>query len=243
MDTPIAKCTRDFDTRAMMAVVLLGSIPAYTSPGSEAGVKSEERQPLKVNAVKKWPWHKILVCVGWLLVVAGITPGTYILVRLGTSHNQKPVSVPVTLKQGEFTSPYFTADSSDDYVISVHWDLLPARQTSVDLDWKIEADNGSVIQQGTFNNQLRGANLIRLGSYKPNSGQRERIVLNVHADVNQGGAHATLEIAPPDTSWRWSEAIPTVAGWAVFVAVPGVFLLLILALVGSKQRRATVGRL
>jgi hypothetical protein len=192
---------------------------------------------LKVNALKKWPWHKILVCVGWLLVVAGITPGAYILVRLSSSHNQMPLSVPVPLKQGEFASPYFTPGSSDDYLINLTWDLFPARQTSVDLDWKIEADNGSVIQQGTFNNQLRGANLIRLGEYKPNSGQHQRIVLNVHADVDQGGAHATLEIAPPDTSWRWSEAIPTVAGWAVFVAVPGVFLLLILAIVGAKKRK------
>ena len=188
--------------------------------------------------MKKWPWHRILVCVGWLLVVTGITPGAYILVQLGSSHNQKPLSVPVSLRQGEFASPYFTAGSGDDYLITLTWDLFPARQTSVDLDWKVEADNGAVLGQGTFNNQLRGANLIRLGDYKPNSGQRERIVLNVHTDVNQGGAHATLDIAPPDTSWKWSEAIPKVAEWAVFVSVPGVFLLLILAIVGAKRRKA-----
>jgi hypothetical protein len=213
------------------------SLPGFTLLDFGAGVESEQRQPLKVNTVKKWSWHKILVCVGWLLVVAGITPGAYILERLGSAHNQNPLSVPVSLKQGEFASPYFTAGSGGDYLINLTWDLFPARQTSVDLDWKIEADNGSVIGQGTFNNQLRGANLIRLGDYKPNSGQRERIVLNVHADVDQGGAHATLEIAPPDTSWRWSEAIPTVAGWAVFVSLPGVFLLLILAIVGAKRRK------
>jgi hypothetical protein len=213
------------------------SPPGYALPGLWAGVKSEQRQPLKVNTVKKWPWHKILVCVGWLLVVAGITPGAYILVRLGSAHNQKPLSVPVSLKQGEFASPYFTAGSSDNYQISLTWDLLPARQTAVKLDWKIAADNGSAVAQGAFDSQLRGANTIKLGEYKPNSGQHERIVLNVHADVDQGGAHATLDIAPPDTSWKYSEAIPTVAGWAVFGCVPGVFLLLILAIVGAKRRK------
>jgi hypothetical protein len=213
------------------------SLPRHALLEFGAGVESEQRQPLKVNIVKKWPWHKILVCVGWLLVVAGITPGAYILVRLGSAHNQKPLSVPVALNQGEFASPYFTAGSSDNYEISLNWDLLPARQTSVKLDWKIEADNGSVIVQGEFDKQLRGANSIKLGEYKPNSGQRERIVLIVHADVNQGGAHATLDIAPPDTSWKFSEAIPTVAGWAIFVAVPGVFLLLILAMVGARRRK------
>lgn len=192
--------------------------------------------------MKKWPWKMILVCVGWLLVIAGITPGAYILVRLGSSHNQKPLSVPVSLKQGGFTSPYFTANSSDEYQIDLTWDLIPARQTSVNLDWKIVADNGSVMEQGTFNNLLRGANTIRLGSYKPTSGQREQIVLDVHADVDQGGAHAKLEIGPPDTTWRLSEAIPFASGWAVVVTIPGVILLLLVAIVGTIRGKKSAVR-
>ena len=69
-------------------------------PGSGPGVKSEQRQRLKVNSVKKWPWNKILVWVGWLLLVVGVTPGAYIFVRLGATLTiQKPLSVPVSLKQ------------------------------------------------------------------------------------------------------------------------------------------------
>jgi uncharacterized membrane protein YtjA (UPF0391 family) len=192
-----------------------------------------------VSAVKKWPWDKILVCVGWLLVVAGITPGAYILVRLGSVHSQKPLSIPVSLKQGEFTSPWFTAGPGGDYLIDLTWDMIPARQTSVDLDWKIVADNGSVMEQGTFINLLRGANTIRLGSYTPNPGQREQIVLNVHEDVNQGGAHAKLDIGPLDTSPGFSDAIPFAAGWAAIVAIPGVILLLILLIVGAKRGKAS----
>ncbi len=189
--------------------------------------------------MKNWPWNKILVGAGWLLLVAGITPGAYILVRLGNAHNQKPLSVPVSLKQGVFTSPYFTTDSSGDYLIDLSWDLIPARQTSVDLDWKIVSDNGSVLEQGAFNDLLRGANIITLGEYVPNPGQREQIVLNVHADVQQGGAHAKLEIGPPDNSWRFSAAIPFAADWALFVAAPGALLLIVLMIVGAKQRKGS----
>lgn len=189
--------------------------------------------------MKKWSWNKILVCVGWLLVVAGVTPGAYLLVRLGSAHNQKPLSVPVSLKQGEFTSPYFTAGSGGDYLIDLNWDMFPARQTSVDLDWKIVADNGSVLEKGTFNNLLRGANTVRLGSYTPNAGQREEIVLNVHEDVDQGGAHATLEIGPQEASWGLSQAIPFAAGWAAFVAGPGAVLLIVLVILGAKRRKGS----
>lgn len=206
-------------------------------PGFGAGVESEQHRPLKVNAVKKWPWNKILICVGWLLVVAGVAPGAYLLVRLGNAHNQKLLSVPVSLKQGAFTSPNFTAGPDGDYLIGLRWDPIPARQTSVDLDWKIVADNGSVVEHGSFNNLLRGANAVTLGSYKPISGQREQIVLDVHEDVDQGGAHAKLEIGPQDTSWGFSEALPFAVGWAEFVAGPGTILLIALAILGAKRRR------
>ncbi|MGC1463133.1 MAG: hypothetical protein WA802_13100 [Terracidiphilus sp.] len=188
--------------------------------------------------MKKWPWKMILVCVGWLLVVAGVTPGAYILVRLGNAHNQEPLSVPVTLKQGAFTSPYFTTGSGGDYQIDLNWDMIPARQTAVDLDWKIVTDNGSVVEQGTINSVLRGANAITLGSYNPPAGQREQILLDVHEDVDQGGAHAKLEIGPQDISAGLSQAIPFAAGWAVFVAGPGAILLIALAILGAKRRKA-----
>jgi hypothetical protein len=192
-----------------------------------------------VSAVKNWPWKNILVCVGWLLLVAGIAPGAYILVQLGSTHSEKPLSVPVSLKQGEFTSPAFTAGGSRDYMIDLTWDLFPARQTSVDLDWKVVADNGSLVQQGTFNDILRGANTIRLGSYKPNPGQREQIVLNVHADVNQGGAHAKLDIGPAESLAELAYDLPFAAGWAFLVGGAGMLLLLSLAVVGGIRRRKT----
>ncbi len=189
--------------------------------------------------MKNWLWNKIFVSVGCLLVVAGITPGTYILVQLGSAHKEKPLSVPVSLKQGIYTSPSFTTGSGGDYLIDLNWDMIPARQTLVDLDWKIVAENGSVLEQGSFNSDLRGANTIRLGSYKPESGQREQVVLDVHQDVDQGGAHAKLEIGPQDTSLGLSNQIAFAAGWAAYVAGPGILLLIIWLILRTSRRKTS----
>jgi hypothetical protein len=191
--------------------------------------------------MKKWPWNKILVCVGWLLVVAGIAPGAYLLARLGGSHHAKPLSVPVSLKRGTFTSPYFTPDSSGKYLVELNWNSFPARQTDVELDWKIESDNGSVIQQGAFSGILRGSNTVTLGEYQPAQRQRQRITLNIHQDVAGTSADTMVEIGPPDATASLSYAIPMVAGWAAFVAIPGAILLLVLLVVGSlRQRKSAV---
>lgn len=192
--------------------------------------------------MKRWPWKFALICLGWLMLVAGIVPGAYLLVRLGNSNTQKPLSVPVSLKQGEFASPFFTPDSSKDYLINLVWDMIPPRQTSVDLDWKLVADNGAVIQQGAFLSLLRGANTVTLATYNPKPGQREQVVLNVHTEVDQGGAHAKLEVSPSDESSTLSETIPTAAGWAVFVALPGALLLIVLAIIGARSRNKSATR-
>jgi len=201
-----------------------------------------QRRPSKVNTVKNLLWNKILVSVGCLLVVVGILPGTYILVRLGKAHNEKPLSVSVPLTKGAFTSPSFTAGSEGDYLIDLNWDMIPARQTLVDLDWKIVAENGSVVQQGSFSSALRGANTIRLGSYTPVSGQREQIALDVHQDVDQGGAHAKLEIGPQDPSGGLSDDIPFAVEWAAFLAGPGVLLLIVWLILRAKREKTSAAK-
>jgi hypothetical protein len=84
---------------------------------------------------------------------------------------------------------------------------------------------------------LRGANTVTLGTYKPNRGQREAVVLNVHADVEQGGAHAKLNVGPPESWLDLSSDLPFVAIWAMLLGGFGVMLLLALAIVGTKRRK------
>jgi hypothetical protein len=175
--------------------------------------------------------YRILVFVGCLLVVAGITPGAYVLVRLGGSPPPTPLSFPVTLKQGTITSPEFTPAFSSTSLIELDWNGFPARQTGVDLDWKIIADNGSTLQQGSLATILRGANTVTLGEYQPTPGQGQKVVLNVHSDTEGAGVNAILKVGSPEQSFALSSDIPRVAAWAVWLAGPGFLLLIVLLFV------------
>ena len=125
-------------------------LPARIRVGSRIGATSTvEGDRLEKMAVEQDP------CICWLVPARGRShAGAYILVRLGNAHHQKPLSVPVSLNKVSSRLHPSSANSSGDYLIDINWDLIPARQTSVDLDWKVIADNGSVISQGGFNNLL-----------------------------------------------------------------------------------------
>jgi hypothetical protein len=161
-----------------------------------------------------------------LLVVAGITPGAYVLIRLGGSPPPTPLSFPVTLKQGTVTSPDFTPTSSATSLIELDWNGFPPRQTAVDLDWKIVADSGSVLQQGSLTTILRGANNVTLGQYQPTPGQGQKVVLNVHTDTEGVGVNAILKVGSPEQPVALSYDLPRVASWAIWIGGPGALLLI-----------------
>jgi hypothetical protein len=191
-----------------------------------------------MSVVKNWPWYRILVFVGFLLVVAGITPGAYVLARLSGNPNPKPFSVPVTLKQGTVTTPEFTPTSSGINFIELDWAGMPLRQTAVDLDWKIVTGDGSVIQQGAITTMLRGANNLTLGQYQPTPGQLQKVVLNVHTDTLGTAVNATLKVGPAGESVAFSSDIPVVVTWATWIAGPGALLLIVLLFVKIRRERA-----
>jgi hypothetical protein len=107
----------------------------------------------------------------------------------------------------------------------------------VELDWKIEADNGSVLQQGSYGSILRGSNTVPLGEYQPTPGQRQRITLNVHQDVPGTSANTKIEIGPPDPTAKLSYLIPLAAEWAAFLSIPGAILLIGLLIVGAVRKK------
>ena len=188
--------------------------------------------------MKNRPWYRILIFVGFLLIVAGITPGAYVLVRLGGGPAAKPLSVPVTLKQGTITSPDFAPTSSATQFITLDWNGIPLRQTAVDLDWKIVAGDGSVIQQGALTAILRGANTITLGQYQPTAGQHQKVVLDIHTDTEGDAAKATLNVGPAEQSVALSMDLPVVVTWAIWIGGPGLLLLIGLLIVKIRRERA-----
>jgi len=71
-------------------------------------------------AMKQWRWRKILIGVAVFLVVLGIAPLAYFF-GFGRTHNFTPLSVPISLKSGEYVSPFFTTDLDDDYQVEIYF--------------------------------------------------------------------------------------------------------------------------
>jgi hypothetical protein len=178
--------------------------------------------------VKNRTPEKIVARVGWLLVVVGLAPYAW-LVSWPLTHNLEALSIPLPLKRGEFVSPYFTTNSHDNYQIDLYWSSFPDPQTEVDLDWRILDENGTVIQQGTYKNQMGAANTVGLGTYRPGRKLRQRIVVNVHQDVQAPDAHPRLRIGQPDNSLDLAEGYyPLATLWAFVLAGSGLITLAVL---------------
>src|ERR1700679_2819653 len=120
--------------------------------------------------MKKWPRVKILFSVACLLVLLGVGPLAFAIWEVNQS---QPLSQPLTLKRGEYASPYFRTYLGGDYQVQLGWLRFPDAQAMVDLDWKIVDDSGAVIQHGTYSDRLRGANNLNLGEYRPKFGLRQ----------------------------------------------------------------------
>ena len=171
----------------------------------------------------------VLVVVTCSLVLVAIAPLTFALWWRG-AHNLQPLSVSIPLRSGEYTSPYFTTDLDQAYQIEIDWDRFPDALANLDLNWKIVDDNGAVVQQGVYNDRIRGGDGATLGEYRPKRGLRQRIVLQIHQDVQAFDAHhPRLEVSLPETMLESSGyEVPAAIVWAGLVAVVGVATLLLL---------------
>jgi hypothetical protein len=171
----------------------------------------------------------VLVAVMCFLALVAIAPLTFAL-WWRNAHNLQPLSVSISLKRGEYTSPYFTTDLNDAYQIEMDWDRFPDALAKLDVTWKIIDDGGTVIQEGTYNGQIRGGDGATLGEYRPKRGLRQRIVLQINQDVQGFDAHhPRLEVSMPETMLESSGyEVPVAIVWAGLVGVVGVTTLLVL---------------
>jgi hypothetical protein len=195
---------------------------------------------LEANAVKKWPWITILVSLACLLVLVGVAPWLYLL-WWENAHNPKPLSVPLMLKRGEYTSPIFTTDLSDAYQIDLDLDRFQNEQIQLDLDWKIVDDSGTVIQQGAYREFVAPfATEVRLGEYRPRRGLRQRIIMRIHEDVQGDGANSRLVIGIPEIGLDIGEGYTLMAiEWMGVVAGSGIILFLVLLIRRMIRRNAS----
>ena len=185
---------------------------------------------------RQWPWSRILVIVACLLILLGVGPLAWMFWE---GSNSQPLSMPLTLKRGEYTSPYFRTYLSGAYQIQMDWARFPDPQAIVDLDWKIVDPNGTVLRQGAYSDWLRGGNNINLGEYQAKFGQRQRIITRVHKDVEVDSADARLTIGQPEISLDIGYGAPLFLGWAGAVGGPGIIILCVLFIRGAVRRRGS----
>lgn len=172
--------------------------------------------------------------VGGLLILIGITPLAY-LWWFGTAHNFEPLSTPISLKHGEYTSPFFKADLDEDYQVEIYF--LPYHRTPLNLDWKIVDENGVLIQSGVYteDHHIGGNDAILTRKYRPTRGSAQRIILNIHQDVqakdSEGQLQPTdtrLHIGVPERGLEQAYGSAAAIAWAAVVAGTGTIILFFL---------------
>lgn len=188
--------------------------------------------------MKRWPWRTLLVCVAVFLVLVGIAPLAYIS-WWGNSHNLEPLSVPLSLKRGESKSPFFTTDLDDDYQIEIYF--LPHPRTPLDLDWKIVDETGALIRSGDYSEdqQMGGNDVILDRHYRPKRGLRQKIMVNIHRDVQARLSDTRLHIGLPERGLEQAYGSAAAMRWAAIVAGAGAIVLLILAILRVVRRLTT----
>jgi hypothetical protein len=182
--------------------------------------------------VKSWPWSKILAGIGGLLVLVGVAPFVCLL-WWGTTHNFEPLAFPLTLKRGEYTSPVFKTDLNEPYQIQIYF--LPQHNIPLDLDWKIVDDSGAAIQSGAYLEEHLGGNSVNLGEYRPRRGSHQKIIVNIHHDVDAAGSDLKLHIGVPEESLGMAYGAAAAIGWAAIVAGAGAIMLLVLLIRRAMQ--------
>jgi hypothetical protein len=185
--------------------------------------------------MKRWSSGKILLGVGVSLILVGITPIGFLLWR-GSTQNWEPVSSQISLKRGEYKSPLFTTDLDDDYQIEIY--SLPPHQIPLELDWRSVDESGTNIQSGAYSeaHQMGGNDAILTRSYRPKRGSLQRIIVNVHQDVQVDDADTRLHVGLPEKGLEAYGSALAIR-WAVIVGGPGVIVILVLSLLGAIRPR------
>ena len=190
--------------------------------------------------VKTWAWRKIVAGVGWSLLLLGLAP-LALLCWWGVTHKPRPVSVPVPLKRGEYSSPFFKTERNEDYRIDIKWDAPGTEWKALDLGWRIVDDSGALLQQGSYNYQLRG-NTAALGKYHSTRRLRQKVIIkNLKDTQGLDLARPKLEISLPERSLEMAYAAIYPIKLAFMVAGPGILILLFVFIARAIRSNALTG--
>jgi len=198
----------------------------------------------RLDRLEEVAGRRLIQCRIWFvaagaLILFGAAPLVYL--TWDGSRNYLPLSMPLTLSRGQYTSPWFTPSVNDTWQVDLEWPraisgsqvdperpYASIRPIKLSIDWKIVDQQGSLIAQGIFADGLSGGNEVHLGSYTARRGIRQHILLDVHDDVpGDNDAHPTLKIEDPEPSLDVSYGFPVALGWAAIFGCSGLLVLII----------------
>ena len=180
--------------------------------------------------------RKVVTGVAVLLILAGVSPLAY-LQWWESAHNLEPLTFPLPLKRGVYTSPYFQTDLDEDYQVDLYF--LPADGSPLDLDWMIIDQSGKRITGDSYTEEQRIGNTVVLDrKYRSTRGLPQRIVVSIRQDVQPVNAMTTLHIGLPEEILSSGYAMFAAMLWAAALAGGGSILLLVVAFKRFVKRRS-----
>jgi hypothetical protein len=145
------------------------------------------------------------------------------------------VSNHISLKRGEYKSPLFTTDSDDDYQIEIY--SLPPHQIPLELDWRSVDQSGTNIESGAYSeaHQMGGTDAILTRSYRPKRGSIQRIIIDIHQDVQVDDADTRLHVGLPEKGLEQAYGSALAIRWVIIVGGLGVLMILVLLVLGALR--------
>ena len=179
--------------------------------------------------MKKWSWRKILAIIGCCLVVVGLIPVASSF-WLEYESRPEPFIMSFPLQKGEYTSSPFKTGFNGPSRIDLEWDRsIPAKQKSLDLEWKIVDDTGKIVAKGFHNRWIAGNSAPLYGAndvYR----KGQRIVVTLPHDVRDVDQSMRVKITVDVAEIALDESYAGIGiVWAAIVAGPGAILLIVLA--------------
>ena len=171
----------------------------------------------------RWIWSNRSFVAACALVLFGIAP-IACLMGWGFFGNLDPVSMPVPVRPGNYSSPWFTTRINDLYELDLG--TTPWRQNPVDLTWQIIDASGNILATGNWHDKTSGTHSIMLARYRPKPGLRQRVLINIPHDVAGSEPVPTLSLYCPEASLDYSYEAPVAITWAIFFLGLAVFFVI-----------------
>jgi hypothetical protein len=168
----------------------------------------------------RWTRNRLSLAAACALVVLGLAPLAWLFGQ-EFFDSSNPVSMLIPLRQGTYSSAWFTTRIDDLYELDLG--TIPWRHDPVDLNWQIVDLNGNTLAAGSWQDQTSGTQSIMLTRYRPRPGLRQRILVSVPHSVATSEAPPTVSLYCPEAALEFAYGMPLAFIWATVLLIAAMF--------------------